>query len=190
MKIPHLSWKHNYSISYCSLAIVRDYVQPGSWVWVFFKLVAYRRTNIYNSVFFFFSEERSSSMNRVVRMYVCMYVLHTLHRESHWKYDGWTDKSSYFSFILVVWFLIYYLNILPQNQWIDICIFIQGPPKNLPRSIYPTSSIAHPNQTLLYNCVELLDEKWNIRPAIVREVSILRSHYKLAALTIGKLIRE
>ena len=36
---------------------------------------------------------------------------------------------------------------------------IQGPPKNLPRSIYPISSIAHPNQTLLYNCVELLDEK-------------------------------
>ena len=25
---------------------------------------------------------------------------------------------------------------------------IQGPPKNLPRSIYPNSSIAHPNQTL------------------------------------------
>ena len=36
---------------------------------------------------------------------------------------------------------------------------IQGPPKNLPRSIYPISSIAHPNQTLSYNCVELLDEK-------------------------------
>ena len=52
---------------------------------------------------------------------------------------------------------------------------IQGPPKNLPtRSIYPISSIAHPNETLLYNSVELLDEKWNIRPTIVREVSILR----------------
>ena len=35
----------------------------------------------------------------------------------------------------------------------------QGPPKSLPMSIYPITPIAHPNQTLLYNCIELLDEK-------------------------------
>ena len=68
---------------------------------------------------------------------------------------------------------------------------LQGPPKNLPRSIYLIySSIVHPKQTLLCNCVELLDEKRNKRPTIVREVSILRSHYKLAALNTVKLIRE
>ena len=49
------------------------------------------------------------------------------------------------------------------DLWVRIhntCLrLVQGPPKTLPRSIYPDSSFVHPNQTLLYNCVELLDEK-------------------------------
>ena len=38
-------------------------------------------------------------------------------------------------------------------------VHIQDPPKNLPRSNYLIRSIVHPNQTLVYNCVELLDDK-------------------------------
>ena len=58
------------------------------------------------------------------------------------------------------------------------------------QGIYPISSVVHPNQTILYNCVELLDEKLNIGPTIVQEVSILISHYKIVALNTVKLIRE
>ena len=32
-------------------------------------------------------------------------------------------------------------------SWVIPIDYIQGPPKNLPRSIYPISSIVHPNQT-------------------------------------------
>ena len=46
---------------------------------------------------------------------------------------------------------------------------VQGPPENLPRCIYPISSI---DQTLVYDCVELLDEKCNIRQNITRSVNI------------------
>ena len=56
---------------------------------------------------------------------------------------------------------------------------LQGPPNRLPRSIYSLSLLwPKPNLGL-----GLLDEKWNIRPTIIWEVLILRSHYNLAALT-------
>ena len=62
------------------------------------------------------------------------------------------EYASYTS-LLLLWAIRLFFSILKHN------VKIQGPPKNLQRSIYPISPIAHPNQTLLYNCVELLDEK-------------------------------
>ena len=63
---------------------------------------------------------------------------------------------------------------------------IQGLPSRLPRSIYSIRSLV--TQTKPW-CTIVTREMKYIWPTIVWEVSILRSHYKLASLTTLKLIR-
>ena len=85
-------------------------------------------------------------------MFLCSDVFHNVSNIVPGVYliNSWFIPNISLMFLMCSWMFLICSKYFPG------AFLIQGPPKNLPMSIYPISSIAHPNQTLSYNCVELL----------------------------------